>query len=73
VTISKELQNVCNANPHAPNAGAAAAFPRLNGDSFQKVGLHPIPTLPLNEPPDKPAMRLPNQVNGEDIQPEKRR
>ena len=56
---TEELQNVSNANPHAPNAGAAAAFPRLNGDSFQKVGLHRIPTLPLKEPPDNPAMPLP--------------
>ena len=55
---AQELQNVCNANSHAPNAGATAAFPRLNGDSFQKVGLHRISTLPLKQAPDKPAMRL---------------
>jgi hypothetical protein len=56
------LQNVCNANSHAPNAWAAAAFPRLNRDSFQKVGLHRNCTLLLKKAPDKPTTRLPSRA-----------
>ena len=65
---TKELQNVGNANPHAPNGRAAAAFPRLNGDSFQTGRFYPHPH-PATEgaAPDKPAMRRHNQVNAEDF------
>jgi hypothetical protein len=56
---TEELQNVGNANSHAPDAGASAALPSLNRDSFQKVGLHRASTLPLKGVPDKAATRLP--------------
>src|ERR1035437_1073744 len=61
---AEELQNVCDANSQAPNARAAAAFPGLNRDSFQKVGLHRNCTRPLNEVPDKPATHLPRWATG---------